>query len=192
MRILRSIYRFLLFLIVSWTVYNTFIYLALPLLPFSDSEYAKSYIFDFWNVYLLGALNFSEFVSLITFTFSGWTRAPRHEMWYFLLYLLSVNGLTAYIWCNYQTLLSACFLSLTPCVAGPFPSLLFCDYRILICGTIAIPVFYVILNILNNYRKKRFPHLSLPIWLEWRLPNMVPPKKPITVMIADEFHKFIF
>ncbi len=189
MRILRALYHFLLFLVISWTVYNTFIFICL-ILPDSDYEYINGTIFDFWNFYLLGALDFHELASQISEVFHGWTN-PRvlHEYWPFLLYVLSINGLAAYIWCSNQNPLSALYLALAPCIAGPYLGLVFQDLRLLIFGIIAIIVFYGILAALNCYRKMRLPRLSLPTWLEWRRPNMVPSFKSIFHKVAHMFGK---
>ena len=136
MRILRSLYHLLLFLIVSWTVYNTFIFILL-VLPASDNQYVELNIFDFWNFYLLGALDFHELSSQFSDALDGWL-TPRvlHEYWPFLIYMLVVKGLAVLCWCKKQNPISACILALAPCIAGAYLTLVFRDYRLL--GSVGI------------------------------------------------------
>ena len=184
MRILRRLDHFLLFLIVSWTVYNTFIFICL-ILPASDNQYVELDIFDFWNIYLLGTLDFHEFSSLFSHALDDWLD-PRilREYWPFLIYMLIVKGVAILYWCKKQNPISACILALAPCIAGLYLTLVFNDYRLLSFGMIGIVVFYTILYNLNEYRKRHYPQLTLPAWLEWRMPNMLPSFKSITHKIG--------
>lgn len=187
MRICVSLYHFLLFLLVSWTVYNTFIYICL-LLPTYDNPFLEIDIFDFWNVYLFGALDFDKFSRLPSDFYHGWFgHGLLNEGMVIFSYFLIVEGMAAYIWCNNQNVFSAFFLAITPCIAGPYLALLFTDYRVLNYGIIGIIAFYAILYNLNNYRKKHFPRLTLPTWLEWRRPDMVPSLKVIAKWIKHRF-----
>ena len=187
MSILRRSYHFLLFLIVSWTVYNTFIFICI-VLPASDNQYVELDIFNFWNFYLLGALDFHKLYSQFSDALSGWMN-PRvlHEYWPFLIYMFIVKGLAIVYWCKKQNPISACVLALAPCIAGAYLTLVFVDYRLLFFGMIGIVVFYTILYNLNDFRKRHYPHLTLPAWLEWRMPNMLPSFKSIAHKIGQMF-----
>ena len=93
MRILRRLYHFLLFLTVSWTVYNTFLFICL-LLPASDNKYVELYIFDFWNYYLLGALDYHKFSYQILGMLDDCLNPEiLREFWPFLVYMFAVKVL---------------------------------------------------------------------------------------------------
>lgn len=189
MRILGSLYHFFLFILVSWTVYNTFLFICL-LLPASENEFAELAILDFWNFYLLGALDFHKFTTQISYIPEWLDPRVLRDFWPLLLYAFVVNGLAALVWCHKQNLLNACLLALAPCFVGPFLSLMYrLDGLILIEGIIGIIIFYAILYKLNNYRKQHFPNLTLPIWLEWRMPNMGATLMSITHKMAHMFRR---
>ena len=136
MRIFHNIYHFLLFLFVSWTVYNTFIFVCF-LLPASKNEFAVLTIIDFWNFYLLGALDFHAFTRDLNDIFINcldpWS---LRKFWPFYLYSFAMTGIALYIWCATQNPFSACFLAIVHCIAGPYLILLFKDYSILFWGAI--------------------------------------------------------
>lgn len=189
MNLLRSIYHFMLFLIVSWTTYNTLLFLC-PLLPTYENELSDPIFFHYWNLYLLGALDFHALVKESSDAFRGllYLRGSN-DLSPFSIYNFSVNGLAAYIWCSDQNSFSGGFLALAGCIAGPYMGLMLHHYMLLLWGIITIVAFYGILSDLIYYRKKRFPHWTLPAWLQWRRPNMVPSLKAIAVRIAQKFRK---
>ena len=187
MRILRNLYHLLLFLIVSWTVYNTFIFILL-VLPASDNQYVELDIFDFWNFYLLGAFDFHELSYQISGMLDDLLKPEvLREFWPLLIYMLVVKGLAVLCWCKKQNPISACILALAPCISGLDLTLVFRDYRLLFFGMIGIVVFYTILYNINDYRKRHCPQLALPAWLEWRMPNMLPSFKSIAHKIGQMF-----
>lgn len=189
MRILRRLYHFLLFLIVSWTVYNTFIFICL-VLPASENQFAELAIYRFWNFYLFGALDFHKYSSYFSDMLNEWLDPwVLREFWPFLGYVLVVKGLAAFFWCKNQNPISACILALAPCIAGAYLTLIFRDYRLLFFGMIGIVVFYTILYNINNYRKRHYPQLTLPAWLEWRRPNMLPSFKLLAHKMGHIFKK---
>lgn len=167
MKILDCIYCWALFLFVSWTVYNTFIFVCVAI-P-SENMFARNAVCDFWNFYLPGALNFRKSTSGLYDLFIILPDTQiRAKYWPLFLYIIFLNGLSAYIWCNDQNPFTACVLATTPCIAGQFFTLIFIDGELLLYGLSGTLSFYLIMNILKNYRKKHYSGLTFPAWLAWR------------------------
>lgn len=177
MKLLLGIDHFFLFFFVSWTVYNTFILLSL-IIPTYGNIFLENYIWFYFNMYMLGILDPHELFFELAQFLSGFQNIDNLRDFYPLFaYSLFVNSLAVYIWCAKQTPLSACFLAIVPCIAGPYLGLLFVDYRLLFYGIIGTFIFYALLYAANSYRKKRLHLLMLPGWAEWRKPGLVPPLK---------------
>lgn len=170
-------WRFLVFLLISWIVYNSifipcfFIYTKGE---FSLNEFKAGFTY----VYLLGG----RYPGSPGILYAMFLRPAYHMgiFWFIALltYLFLVNGIPTYLWCRRQNAATACLLALAGAIGGPCILYLYADHNsdfinwlLSLGSTIA---FYAILAVANVFRKKFLPALTLPPALEWRHNNILP------------------
>lgn len=170
-----SLWRWFLFLTVSWLVYNS------PLPSFLIFSIAQDICQSFdanhaITTHLQG--NRDAFYGLNQF-FPGPSELLHPKIWPLaagaLFYWIVANALAAYLWLRKQTIMRAWLLAMAACFAGPYSREMFARSPLWTLGVCGCSLGYLLLFLANKLRLKKFPGLRLPHLLEWRKPGLVPP-----------------
>lgn len=188
MKLLISLYRFVLFLLVSWFIYTSSFITFFFLIGGFNISY--NHLIGWLNyIYLFEGSNLAPLQVIYTLLLR-----PLYDINIFLLIavvliLLLINGTAAYLWCRAQTPLRAAILATTGGAAGQCGYFALMDFKVWIVSLAITAAFYISLAWANAFRKKYFPWLSLPLALEWREPGLVPPLKTLIEFIIRMFNK---
>lgn len=174
MRIVLSLYHFLLFLLVSWTVYNSFL-LMIMVLPEQPTYPLEAVRRTYLNLYLLGATGLENFFTQLNYYFNACITLMNWPiLWPVFLFFILTNSISIYMWLRKQTVLSACGVALTAGISGIYTEVALVHFLFWQYSIAGILILYAILALANLFRKRYLPNIALPKWLEWKMPYLIP------------------
>lgn len=172
----RSLWRWALFLLISWAIYNSSLPMFLGLSIWEDLRRGNSA-----GIAIISLLkgDWGYFYGLSYF-FPEISRLLNPELWWlaalFWLYILGVNTGAAYLWLRRQTVARAWLLAIAACFAGPYSGSMFNRSPLWSLGVGGCSFCWLLLSLAIRLRKKKNPEHPLPALLvEWRMPGLVPP-----------------
>lgn len=170
------LWRWALFLLISWAIYNS----GLPIFIFLSiwQDIRRGHGAQTAIISILEG-NWGKFYGLSYF-FPDLSRLLNPEHWWLTallwLYILIANTGAVYLWLRKQTVARAWLLAMAACFAGPYSGSMFNRSPLWTLGVGGCSLCWLLLSLAIRLRKKKKPGRPLPrLLVEWRMPGLILP-----------------
>lgn len=187
MRHFCSLCHILIFLIITWIIYNS-ILIPWMILSINNTEDPRGIGRVIYLVYFLGLKEYELFQVLWTVFLRPFYSGLINFI-SMMSALLMIAGIPVYLWCRKQTPLRACLMAMIGGILGPCIIFAVVDFIDWIYAMVITFLFYIGMAAANTYRRKYLPDIRLPAWLEWREPELVPPIVDLWKMFCRLFRR---